>query len=61
MDVILLIATTLDGMMARDSDQLVDWTGKADKKYFIQVTRSAGAMVMGSKTYDTINAPCPGG
>ena len=60
MDVILLIATTLDGMMARDSDQLVDWTGKADKKYFVQVTRSAGAMVMGSKTYDTIKRPLPG-
>jgi len=60
MDVILLIATTLDGMMARDSDQLVDWTGKADKKYFVQVTRSAGVMVMGSKTYDTIKRPLPG-
>ena len=60
MDVILLMATTLDGMIARDSDQLVDWTGKADKKYFVQVTRAAGAMIMGSKTYDTIGFPLPG-
>jgi dihydrofolate reductase len=60
MDVILLMATTLDGMIARGSDELVNWTGKADKKYFVQVTRSAGAMVMGSKTYDTIKRPLPG-
>jgi len=60
MDVILLMATTLDGMIARDSSQLVDWTGKADKKYFVQVTKEAGAMIMGSKTYDTIKRPLPG-
>lgn len=59
MEVILLMATTLDGMIARDSDQLVDWTGKADKLYFVKVTRDAGAMIMGSKTYDTIGKPLP--
>ncbi len=60
MDVILLMATTLDGMIARDSSQLVDWTGKADKQYFVKVTKEAGAMIMGSKTYDTIRRPLPG-
>ena len=60
MDVILLMAATLDGKIARDSDQLVDWTGKADKKYFVEVTKQAGAMIMGSKTYDTIGKPLPG-
>ena len=60
MDVILLMATTLDGMIARDENQLVDWTGKADKKYFVQITKEAGAMIMGSKTYDTIKRPLPG-
>jgi dihydrofolate reductase len=60
MDVILLMATTLDGMIARDSNQLVDWTGKADKQYFVKVTKAAGAMIMGSKTYDTIGRPLPG-
>lgn len=60
MEVILLMATTLDGMIARDSSQLVDWTGKADKLYFVKVTKEAGAMIMGSKTYDTIRRPLPG-
>ena len=59
MDVILLMAATLDGKIARDSDQLVDWTGKADKKYFVEVTKQAGVMIMGSKTYDTIGRPLP--
>jgi dihydrofolate reductase len=60
MEVILLMATTLDGMIARDSSQFVDWSGKADKQYFVKITRDAGVMVMGSKTYDTIGRPLPG-
>jgi len=60
MKVILVMAVTADGMIARNSMQLVDWTGKADKKYFIHITREAGAMIMGSKTFDTIGKILPG-
>lgn len=60
MDVIMLMAATADGKIARGPDELVDWTGKADKKYFVQVTRQAGAMIMGSKTFDTIGKALPG-
>lgn len=60
MKVILLMAVTADGMIAKDSSQLVDWSGKADKKYFVEVTKNAGVMIMGSKTYDTIGRPLPG-
>jgi dihydrofolate reductase len=60
MEVILLMSMTLDGKIARDSLQLVDWTGKADKQYFVQVTREAGVVIMGSKTFDTIGTPLPG-
>jgi dihydrofolate reductase len=60
MKVILLMAVTADGMIARDSSQLVDWTGKADKKYFVEITRKAGVMIMGSKTFDTIGKVLPG-
>lgn len=60
MEVILLMAMTLDGKIAKDSKQLVDWTGKADKQYFVQVTREAGVVIMGSKTFDTIGKPLPG-
>lgn len=59
MEVILLMAVTADGMIARNSMQLVDWTGKADKKYFVNVTKQAGVMIMGSKTFDTIGRALP--
>jgi dihydrofolate reductase len=60
MKVILLMAVTVDGMIARDSTQLVDWTGNADKKYFVQITKKAGVMIMGSRTFDTIGKVLPG-
>lgn len=60
MEVILLMASTVDGKIARDSSQFVDWTGKADKKHFVKMTQKTGAMIMGSKTYDTIGKPLPG-
>lgn len=59
MEVILLMASTVDGKIARDSGQAVDWTGKPDKKYFVKLTQKAGVMIMGSKTYDTIGKPLP--
>ena len=60
MKVILVMAMTADGMIARNSMELVDWTGKADKQYFVQVTKKAGIMIMGSKTFDTIGRALPG-
>lgn len=60
MKIILLMAMTADGMIARDSMQAVDWTGKADKGYFVRVTREAGVMIMGSKTFDAIGKVLPG-
>lgn len=60
MKIILLMAVTADGMIARDSMQPVDWTGKADKQYFVRVTREAGVMIMGSKTFDAIGRVLPG-
>ena len=60
MKIILLMAMTADGMIARNSMQPVDWTGKEDKQYFVRITREAGAMIMGSKTFDTIGRVLPG-
>ncbi len=60
MKVILLMAITADGMIAKNSMQPVDWTGKEDKQYFVRITREAGVMIMGSKTFDTIGKILPG-
>jgi dihydrofolate reductase len=60
LEVILLMAMTVDGKIARNQAELVDWTGRQDKRYFVQMTRSAGVVVMGSRTFDTIGHPLPG-
>lgn len=60
MDVILLMAMTLDGKIARGHTELINWTGKQDKQCFVKVTRQAGVVVMGSRTFDTIGHPLPG-
>jgi dihydrofolate reductase len=60
MKTILVMATTLDGKISRGPLHPVDWTGKKDKKLFVQLTRDAGAVIMGSNTYTTIGKPLPG-
>lgn len=59
MDVLLVMAMTLDGKIARGPDQFIDWTGKEDKQHFAKITKEAGVVIMGSKTYDTIGKPLP--
>lgn len=60
MKVTLLMAMTVDGMIARDSEHFPSWTSKEDKMMFKEVTRAAGVLIMGSKTYDAIGNPLPG-
>ncbi|MBM9604081.1 dihydrofolate reductase family protein [Desulfopila inferna] len=60
MKVFLIMAQTLDGHISRNSSEFIDWTGSADKKMFVQVTKEAGVIIMGSKTFDTIGKPLPG-
>ena len=59
MNVQLLMVTTVDGIIAKSSSERVDWSGEADKKYFVDLTKKAGVMIMGSNTYDTIGFPLP--
>jgi len=60
MRVILLMAITLDGKIAKHTTHAATWTSKADKKIFVQETKQAGAIIMGQTTYDTIGRPLPG-
>ncbi len=60
MKVTLLMAVTLDGRIGRTADHFVDWAGKEDRKIFVEITRRAGVVIMGSKTFDTIGKPLPG-
>ncbi len=60
MKLTVIMAMTIDGMVGIDADHFPDWTGKADKRLFKDITMKAGAVIMGSKTFDTIGKPLPG-
>jgi len=58
--VFILAAVTADGFIGRDSDHFVDWSGHEDKKVFVRLTKAAGTMIMGSRTFATIGRALPG-
>ncbi len=60
MKISLIAAQTLDGFIARTSDEFASWTSKDDKKRFVAITKAAGVMIMGSKTFNTFPSPLPG-
>lgn len=60
MKVILIMAVTLDGKIGKSPDHFPDWTGAEDKRLFAQISKRAGVVIMGSKTFDTIGLPLPG-
>ena len=60
MKTVIVAAITADGFIGRSSDHLADWTGKADKKLFVDVTKELGVMAMGSRTFATIGRALPG-
>ena len=57
MKVFIIASLTADGILAQDADDFVmDWTSPEDVKHFVALTKEAGVMVMGSRTFDTILA-----
>ncbi len=60
MRIFIIAAVTADGFIARTGTHGADWTGNADKKVFIKLTKEAGTIVMGSKTFATIGRALPG-
>ena len=61
MKVFIIAAMTADGFIGRDKSHLsVEWTTKADKHFFVQRTKEAGATVFGRTTFDTFKRAMPG-
>ncbi len=60
MKLILIMALTADGKIGKSPDHFPDWTEPADKKLFMSLSREAGVLIMGSKTFDTLQKPLPG-
>ncbi len=51
------MAMTLDGKIARTSDHFPDWTSREDKKRFAKISKEAGVVIMGEKTFSTFPSP----
>jgi dihydrofolate reductase len=50
----IIAALSADGCIARDSSApSTVWTGKADKKRFVEISKRAGVVVMGQNTWKT--------
>lgn len=53
-DVFLIAALSADGFIARSAGEVsTSWTSAADKKRFVSLTKQAGAVVLGRKTFET--------
>ena len=59
MELILVMAITADGKIARHNTHFPDWTCSEDKRMFRQVTQDAGVVIMGSRTFSTIGRALP--
>jgi dihydrofolate reductase len=60
MKITLIMVTTIDGKIARNDHQFVDWSSKEDKRLFYRLTRKAGVVIMGHNTFETFSPPLPG-
>jgi dihydrofolate reductase len=55
MKVFIIASMTADGFVALGPDHFaMDWTSPEDVKHFVKLTKQAGVMVVGSRTFDTI-------
>ncbi len=53
----IIAAISADGFIARDAHHPAFWTSREDKKRFVELTKRAGVVVMGSTTYKTLPRP----
>lgn len=58
--VTMMMAITVDGKIAKDKNQLADWTSREDKKLFVEISKSHGVVMMGENTFKTFPSPLPG-
>lgn len=55
--VTLIMASSLDGKIAKSKDHFANWTSKEDKQVFIQTSKDFGMIMMGYNTFKTFPAP----
>lgn len=60
MKTFLIAAISADGYIAPSAlEKSTNWTSKEDARFFMQKTKQAGVVLMGSRTFSTIGKPLP--
>lgn len=57
--VTLMMAISVDGKIAKDKNQLANWTSPEDKKIFVAESKKHGVVMMGENTFNTFPSPLP--
>lgn len=57
--IVLMMASTVDGKIAKNKDHFANWTSKEDKKLFVKESKKHGVIIMGENTFKTFPAPLP--
>ena len=55
-----MMAISLDGKIAKNSQHFTNWSSKEDKKMFSQVSNDCGVILMGENTFNTFPSPLEG-
>jgi len=51
----LMASITIDGFISKNIEESsLNWTTREDTKFFVKKTKEAGYLIMGSKTFETI-------
>lgn len=57
MKIVLVMAITLDGKIAKHKNHFPDWTSKEDKKFFAKISKEHGVILVGENTFNTFKKP----
>ncbi len=61
MRVFIIASLTADGFIGLNANHLsTTWTSSEDTKFFVKMSKQAGIVVMGSRTFATLNRALPG-
>ncbi|MFW6119688.1 MAG: dihydrofolate reductase family protein [Petrotogales bacterium] len=60
MKVSIMVVSSINGIIARDKDDNINWSSKHDKELFKKITERAGVVIFGRRTFSNIGKPLPG-
>ncbi len=61
MEIVIVMVQSADGRIAKHSSHVsFEWNSREDKLYFRELTRNAPLVIMGRRTFETLNSPIPG-